>query len=65
MTLSFFEPCGTMKISSEAEIGLEDKGVMFIMDATVKELFIPEYTEAKKMRKTLKSIDITAYFKAL
>jgi len=28
MTLSFFEPCGTMKISSEAEIGLEDKGVL-------------------------------------
>jgi hypothetical protein len=30
MTLSFCEPCGTMKISSGAEIGLEDKSVLLI-----------------------------------
>ena len=30
MTLSFCEPCRTMKISSETEIGLEDKNVLLI-----------------------------------
>lgn len=30
MTLSFCEPRRTMKISSETEIGLEDKGVPLI-----------------------------------
>ena len=30
MTISFFEPCRMMKISSGAEIGLEDKNVLLI-----------------------------------
>lgn len=75
MTLSFREPRRTMKISSETEIGLGDKSVwatdawndaeMTLKWRYGKEMFIPESTRAAKMREMLKSIDTTAYFKAL
>ena len=39
MTLSFREPCRTMKISSGAEIGLEDKNVLLIRTLRYRDVY--------------------------
>ena len=47
MTISFCEPCRTMKISSETEIGLEDKGVLFIRTLRSRDVYTRVHRSGK------------------